>query len=61
MLAIDVNDNARFLAKRGVLQSIASKLAPTTMWVFQAQFAAALLAQQQFKLKEASQVAARVG
>ncbi|WP_414927978.1 hypothetical protein [Pseudomonas sp. IT-P74] len=30
MLAMVVNDNAYLLAKRGVLESIASKLAPTT-------------------------------
>jgi len=29
MLAMDVNDDACFLDKRGALKSIASKLAPT--------------------------------
>ncbi|QCY11276.1 hypothetical protein ELQ88_10850 [Pseudomonas sp. MPC6] len=29
MLAMDVNDNACLLVKRGALESIASKLAPT--------------------------------
>ncbi|WP_204354284.1 hypothetical protein [Pseudomonas putida] len=34
MLAMVVNDNAGYLGKRGVLESIASMLAPTGDWLF---------------------------
>ncbi|EJM69270.1 hypothetical protein PMI31_04751 [Pseudomonas sp. GM55] len=32
MLAMVVNDNARFLNRRGAQKNFASKLAPTSVW-----------------------------